>query len=307
MRVLFAGTSEAAVPALHALLSSSHDVVGVITRPDARAGRGRTLRASPVAEQAAAQHLPTFKSTTLRSEEAAGFVQDAAPDVACVVAFGVLVPDELLRVPRHGWVNLHFSVLPAWRGAAPVQHALMAGDTVTGASTFRIDSGLDTGPVFGTITEPVRADDTGGSLLERLAGHGAALLVATVDGLQRGDLHPVPQPSEGVSLAPKITVADARLQWHRPALALERQVRACHPVPGAWTEVGQERLKVWSAQVADDVRDLAPGQLQIAKDAVLIGTGSCALQLRTVQAAGRAVTDAVAWARGARLDGASAR
>lgn len=295
------------MPALRGLLSSSHEVVGVITRPDARSGRGRTLRASPVAALAAAQQLPTFKTVTLREDEAAGFLRDVAADVACVVAFGVLVPDELLSVPPHGWINLHFSVLPAWRGAAPVQHALLAGDTVTGATTFRLVSGLDAGPVFGTVTEPIRPDDTGGSLLERLAAHGAALLVATIDGLARGELHPVPQPAEGVSLAPKITVADARLQWDRPALALERQVRACHPVPGAWTEVAQQRLKVWSAQIAEDVRDLAPGQLRTTKDAVLVGTASSALRLGTVQAAGRAATDAMAWARGARVHDVFAR
>ena len=236
MRVLFAGTPEAAVPSLRALLESEHEVVGVLTRPDSRSGRGRRLFPSPARVVAEEAGVPVLTPRGLRDPEVARGRWPSWPlRPAPVVAYGALVPPSLLDLPRHGWVNLHFSLLPAWRGAAPVQHAIMAGDTMTGATTFLLEEGLDTGPVLGTLTEPIRATDTAGHLLDRLAVAGAGLLVATLDALAAGDLQPQPQPGDGVSLAPKLSVEDARIRWERPAYAVDRQIRGCTPAPGAWT------------------------------------------------------------------------
>ncbi|GIG29101.1 methionyl-tRNA formyltransferase [Cellulomonas marina] len=302
MRLLFAGTPEPAVPSLRALLASHHEVVAVLTRPDAPAGRGRTLRPSPVREVADEAGVPVLTPRRLRdpgvAEELAALAVDAAP----VVAYGALVPPDLLDVPRYGWVNLHFSVLPAWRGAAPVQRAVLAGDEVTGATTFRLDEGLDTGPVLGTLTETVRPRDTSGDLLERLAVAGADLLVRTLDALEAGVLVPQPQPGEGVSHAPKLEVADAAVRWDRPALAVDRQVRACTPAPGAWTVLPDgTRLRLGPVRPRPEVTDLAPGELRSGRREVLVGTAAGAVELGTVAPAGRRPMAAADWARGARL------
>ena len=241
MRVVFAGTPQVALPSLDAILASSHEVVAVVTRPDAPAGRGRRLAVSPVKARALDHGLPVLTPQTPRDPDFVTALADLAPDVCPVVAYGALVPEAALAVPAHGWINLHFSLLPAWRGAAPVQRAVMAGDEVTGATTFRLEAGLDTGPVYGTMTELVRPRDTAGDLLERLSVAGADLLVATLDGIAAGRLAPVPQSGDGVSLAPKVTVADAEVRWDRPALAVDRLVRGCTPAPGAWTVLGGER------------------------------------------------------------------
>ncbi|MCO8306341.1 methionyl-tRNA formyltransferase, partial [Streptomyces sp. RKCA744] len=210
MRLVFAGTPEVALPALDALIASErHEVVAVVTRPDAPAGRGRRMVASPVAERAGEAGIEVLKPARPRDPEFLARLGEIAPDCCPVVAYGALLPKAALDIPAHGWVNLHFSLLPAWRGAAPVQHAVLAGDEMTGASTFQIEEGLDSGPVFGVVTEEVRATDTSGDLLTRLAFAGAGLLEATMDGIENGTLRPVPQPAEGVSLAPKITVEDA--------------------------------------------------------------------------------------------------
>ncbi|GDY58115.1 methionyl-tRNA formyltransferase [Streptomyces violaceusniger] len=236
MRLVFAGTPEVALPALDALIASGkHEVVAVVTRPDAPAGRGRRLVASPVAERAEEAGIEVLKPAKPRDPEFLARLTEIAPDCCPVVAYGALLPKAALEIPAHGWVNLHFSLLPAWRGAAPVQHSLLAGDEMTGASTFQIEEGLDSGPVFGVVTEEVRATDTSGDLLTRLAFAGAGLLEATMDGIENGSLHPVPQSAEGVSLAPKITVEDAEIDWTAPALRVDRLVRACTPAPGAWT------------------------------------------------------------------------
>ncbi|NKY06634.1 methionyl-tRNA formyltransferase [Cellulomonas hominis] len=205
MRLLFAGTPAVALPSLDALLASRHEVVAVLTRPDARAGRGRTLTPSPVKERALEAGIEVLTPTTLRDPEVEERLAAIAPDAAPVVAYGNLVPPAVLDLPRHGWVNLHFSVLPAWRGAAPVQHAIIAGDEVTGASTFRLEAGLDTGPVYGTLTETIRPTDTAGDLLGRLADAGSGLLVRTLDALEEGILTPVPQPGDGISVAPRLS------------------------------------------------------------------------------------------------------
>ncbi|WP_134773497.1 methionyl-tRNA formyltransferase [Ornithinimicrobium flavum] len=302
MRVVFAGTPEAAVPSLRALLASRHEVVGVLTRPDARAGRGRALRPSPVRGVAEQAGLPVLTPDTLRGDEMADRLREWGPDACAVVAYGLLVPPHLLALPAHGWVNLHFSLLPAWRGAAPVQHAVRAGDDITGAVTFRLEQGLDTGPVLGRLTEPIRPEDTSGALLDRLALAGADLLVATMDGLEQGMLVPEPQPADGVSLAPKLGVDDARVDWARPSYAVDRLVRACTPAPGAWTTWRGERLKLGPVRPtpAPSDRELAPGELLAGRQDVLVGTGGGAVRLDRVQPHGRREMAAADWARGVR-------
>jgi methionyl-tRNA formyltransferase len=305
MRLLFAGTPDVAVPSLDALLGSGHDVVAVLTRPDARTGRGRRLAPSPVAERAEGAGVETLKAARLGDPGVLERLVELAPDCAPVVAYGALVPPEALTVPRLGWVNLHFSLLPAWRGAAPVQHAVAHGDQVTGASVFALEEGLDTGPVYGVMTEEVRPRDTSGDLLGRLATAGADLLVATLDALERGELTAVPQPADGVSYAPKLLPADARVDWARPAFAVDRWVRACTPAPGAWTTWEGERVGLGPVEPAGDA-DLRPGAVRVDRREVLVGCGDGhAVRLGEVRPAGRKAMAADAWARGLRdLDGA---
>jgi methionyl-tRNA formyltransferase len=298
----FAGTPAAAVPTLRALLDASdHEVAAVITRPPAPAGRGRRSVASPVAALAAEAGVPIL--TPVRPAEPQFLAELAALEVdACpVVAYGALLPPSALAVPPHGWVNLHFSLLPAWRGAAPVQHAVLHGDEVTGASTFLIEQGLDTGPVFGVVTETIRPGDTSGDLLERLSVSGAGLMVATMDGIADGSLVAVPQSSEGVSLAPKITVADAQVPWESPARHVERLVRACTPSPGAWTMFRGDRLKLGPVKLRG-AHDLQPGELQVTKSGVVVGTASLDVELGLVQPPGKRPMAAADWARGARIE-----
>ncbi|WP_069173240.1 methionyl-tRNA formyltransferase [Streptomyces griseus] len=302
MKLVFAGTPEVAVPALDALIASGrHEVAAVVTRPDAPAGRGRRLVASPVAERAEEAGIEVLKPARPRDEGFLARLREIGPDCCPVVAYGALLPKVALDVPRRGWVNLHFSLLPAWRGAAPVQHAVMAGDEVTGASTFLIEEGLDSGPVYGVLTEEVRPTDTSGDLLTRLAFAGAGLLAATMDGIEDGTLHAVPQPAEGVTLAPKITVEDAQVRWAEPALRVDRVVRGCTPAPGAWTVFRGERLKLVQAAPVVDRTDLAPGELSAGKNHVHVGTGSHAVELLWVQPQGKKPMRAADWARGVRI------
>jgi methionyl-tRNA formyltransferase len=301
MRLLFAGTPAVAVPALRGLLASSHEVVAVLTRPDAAAGRGRRLVPSPVAEIALAEGIEVLRPDRPRDPAFLARLAELAPDAAPIVAYGGLIPPAALAVPRHGWVNLHFSLLPAWRGAAPVQHAVMAGDEVTGASTFRLEEGLDTGPVFGVVTEAIRPADTAGDLLARLAEAGAELLVRTIDGLAAGALVPVPQPADGITLAPKLTVEDARVLWTDPAMRVDRLVRGCTPAPGAWSTFREERVKLGPVRPAPEVLDLAPGELRPAKQDVWVGTATHAVRLGDVQAQGKRRMPAGDWARGLRV------
>ncbi|MFD9813567.1 methionyl-tRNA formyltransferase [Streptomyces sp. NPDC059080] len=305
MRLVFAGTPEVAVPALDALIASDqHEVVAVVTRPDAPAGRGRRLVASPVAERAEEAGIEVLKPAKPGDPGFLARLREIAPDCCPVVAYGALLPQSALDVPAKGWVNLHFSLLPAWRGAAPVQHAVLAGDEVTGASTFQIERGLDSGPVFGVLTEEIRPTDTAGDLLTRLAFAGAGLLAATMDGIQDGTLHAVAQPAEGVSLAPKIEVEDARVDWSAPALRVERVVRGCAPSPGAWTLFRGERLKLMATASAgpDAGLHLAPGELAVTKKAVYVGTGSHAVELLWVQPQGKKPMKGADWARGVRIE-----
>ncbi|MGW4746260.1 methionyl-tRNA formyltransferase [Streptomyces sp. NPDC004290] len=302
MKLVFAGTPEVAVPALDALLASGrHEVAAVVTRPDAPAGRGRRLVASPVAQRAEEAGIEVLKPARPRDEDFLARLREIAPDCCPVVAYGALLPKVALDVPARGWVNLHFSLLPAWRGAAPVQHSLMAGDQVTGASTFLIEEGLDSGPVYGVVTEDVRPTDTSGDLLTRLAFAGAGLLAATMDGIEDGTLQAVPQPVEGITLAPKIQVEDAHVDFAAPALRVDRVVRGCTPAPGAWTVFRGERLKLIQVAPLPDRADLAPGELAVAKNNVYAGTGSYAVELLWVQPQGKKPMKAADWARGVRI------
>ena len=303
MRLVFAGTPEPALPSLRRLIESPrHDVVAVLTRPDAAAGRRGRPAPSPVARLAAEHDIPILRPTRPNSEEFVTELAALAPDCCAVVAYGALLGEALLAVPAHGWVNLHFSILPAWRGAAPVQAALAAGDPVTGATTFQIERSLDSGPVFGVVTEAVRPTDTAGDLLGRLSVAGAGLLEATMDGIADGTLTAVPQPAEGISVAPKVSVEDARIRWDLPAHVVDRRIRAVTPNPGAWTMIGDLRVKVGPVTVAEQAIALEPGRIQVDKQHVLVGTGSAPVQLGSVQPPGRKAMNAADWARGARLD-----
>jgi methionyl-tRNA formyltransferase len=300
VRIVFAGTPEPAVTALEAIVASRHELVGVVTRPDAPAGRGRKLVASPVAQYA--EQLAGIEILKPVKPSDPAFLErlrEIAPDCCPVVAYGGLLPQAALDIPPHGWINLHFSVLPAWRGAAPVQHSIISGDDVTGASTFRIVKALDAGPVYGVLTEPIGPTDTSGDLLGRLAVSGSKLLVDTLDGIEAGVLEAREQPEDGVTLAPKLTVEDAELDLKAPAQRVDRLVRGCNPAPGAWTTFRGERLKVLAVRLVDD--ELEPGSLQATKSSVLVGTGSKAVELVTVQPQGKKPMAAADWARGVRL------
>ncbi|QNG18904.1 methionyl-tRNA formyltransferase [Rhodococcus triatomae] len=300
MRIVFAGTPAPAIPALERLLRSRHEVVAVVTRPDAVAGRGRKVSRSPVGQLADEHGIEVLTPARPSDPDFTARLTALAPDCCPIVAYGALLPPPVLDIPRLGWVNLHFSLLPAWRGAAPVQAALAAGDEMTGASAFRLEAGLDTGPVYGVVTERIASDDTAGALLGRLAEGGAVLLESVLDGLEDGSVTAVPQPDEGVSYAPKVTVDAARIRWDLPAHVVDREIRSVTPAPGAWTMFGDLRVKVGPVGHSDD--SLPPGRVVVEKKRVLVGTGSTAVALREVQPQGKKAMNAVDWARGARLD-----
>ncbi|QHO90920.1 methionyl-tRNA formyltransferase [Actinomyces sp. 432] len=301
MRVLFAGTPQTALPALRALTQApEHEVVGVLTRADAPRGRGRTLHPSPVAAAAREAGLEVRTPATLRDQDTQAWVRGLRADVAVVVAYGRIVPAALLDVPVHGWINLHFSLLPAWRGAAPVQRALIAGDHITGASVFRLEEGLDTGPVYARITEAIRPDDTAGALLERLADAGAPLLREVLAGLEAGTVSPEPQDGDAATYAPVLTPADGRVDWNDSAAAIDRLIRGVTPAPGAHTSYRGARMRLGPVSPIPDAAGLAPGTLQVTKREVRVGTGAGQVRLGRVAPAGRNWMDADAWARGAR-------
>lgn len=302
MRVVFAGTPAPALPALRRLIDSPrHDLVAVLTRPDAASGRRGRPEPSPVAKLAIDAGVRVLRPSRPNAADFVAELSGLEPECCAVVAYGALLGDELLAVPSRGWVNLHFSLLPAWRGAAPVQAAIAAGENITGATTFRIERELDTGPVYGVVTEPIGPADTAGELLDRLSVSGAMLLEATLDGIADGKLTPVPQSSEGVSHAPKITVEQARIRWGLPAHVVERQIRSVTPDPGAWTMIGDLRVKVGPVVVEESARPFPPGELSVERSGVLVGTGSAPVRLGRVQAPGKKPMPAGDWARGARL------
>jgi methionyl-tRNA formyltransferase len=304
VRLVFAGTPDVAVPSLDAIAAAGHEIVAVLTRPDAPAGRGRHLVRSPVGGWADERGIEVLTPARPREEKFLARLAELAPDCVPVVAYGALVPPAALVIPRHGWINLHFSLLPAWRGAAPVQHAVLHGDEVTGAAVFQLEEGLDTGPVYGTLVESVRPRDTAGDLLGRLAVSGAQLLATVLDALAAGTARAVAQPADGISLAPKITVEDAEVRWHEPAFAVDRRVRACTPAPGAWSTLRGERVKlgvVIPISESDSEGVIAPGTVRVEKSRVLVGTATTPVALGEVRAAGKKPMAAVDWARGLRL------
>ncbi|MDT0327284.1 methionyl-tRNA formyltransferase [Nocardiopsis lambiniae] len=302
MKLVFAGTPEVAVPSLRALIDSDHEVAAVVTRPDARSGRGRKITAGPVAELAEKAGIEVLKPLKAGDPDFLARLAEIAPDCCPVVAYGALLPQAALDIPRHGWVNLHFSLLPAWRGAAPVQHAILHGDDVTGASTFRIVKELDAGPVYGTLAETVRPTDTSGELLDRLAVSGAGLLARTIDGIASGGLSPVPQPDADVSYASKLETDDAEVDFTAPALRVDRLVRACTPAPGAWTTFRGTRLKLGPVVPLPDADTpaLDPGRLHVDKKRVIVGTATHPVRLGEVRPEGKRAMAAVDWARGVR-------
>jgi methionyl-tRNA formyltransferase len=301
MRLVFAGTPAVALPSLNAIAASGHDLAAVVTRPDAPAGRGRRLVRSPAGAWADEHGVEVLTPERPRDPGFLDRLRDLAPDCVPVVAYGALVPPAALEIPKHGWVNLHFSLLPAWRGAAPVQHAILHGDEVTGASVFELEAGLDTGPVYGTLTEPIRPADTAGDLLDRLAAEGAGLLVAVLDAIEAGTARAHPQPADGVTMAPKVTVEDARIRWDDPAFAVDRRIRACTPAPGAWTTLRDERLKLGPVRPIANGPRLAPGDLLVERGQVLAGTATTPVVLGEVRAAGKKAMAATDWARGMRI------
>lgn len=297
MRLVFAGTPEPAAVALRRLLASEHEVVAVLTRPDARKGRGRTLHPSPVKALALEHGIEVLTPETLAGDSTIQHrLRELSPDAVPVVAYGNLIPADMLDIPAHGWVNLHFSLLPAWRGAAPVQAAIANGDEMTGATTFRIDEGLDTGDILGKLETGIGQTETSGELLERLADTGAGLLAATMDALEAGTATPTPQPQEG-TYAHKITPADARVDWAQPASVIDRGIRAHTPAPGAWTMRGEERFKLGPITPTDG-DTLAPGQAWFGKNEVLVGTADGDVRLGTIQPPGKKMMNAADWARG---------
>ena len=282
----------------------------MITRPDAPSGRGLQVARSPVAQRAEAAGLETLQPDRVKDPGFLARLGELTPDCCAVTAYGALIPQAALDIPEHGWVNLHFSLLPAWRGAAPVQHAILHGDDLTGATTFRLVRELDAGPVFGVVTEPIKPTDTAGDLLARLSQSGAELLTATMDGIESGQLVARPQPADGVSLAPKITADDAHVDWHKPAAAVSRLIRACTPAPGAWSDLDGTRLKLAPLAAVDADTNPAsapgPGELRAERSRVLVGTGTGPVELGDVQPHGKRPMRAADWARGLRLDGRSA-
>lgn len=300
MRVVFAGTPDPAVPSLERLIASDkHDVVAVVTRPDAAAGRGRRVSRSPVGILADQHGIPVLTPDWPSDPQFIQALSELDPDVCPVVAYGALLPRPVLNIPKFGWINLHFSLLPAWRGAAPVQAAVAAGDDVTGASTFLLEEGMDTGPVLGVVTESIKPTDTAGDLLSRLAVSGAVLLEATLDAIESGEASAIAQSEDGVSYAHKVTVDSARIDWSSSAAAVDRHVRSVTPAPGAWTTIGDIRLKVAPVTLSDMV--LEPGHIVVRKDGVFVGTATNAVSLGDIQPQGKKLMKALDWARGARL------
>lgn len=286
-RIAFAGTPDFAVPTLRTLLATAHELVGVWTQPDRPAGRGRQPRPSPVKAVAEAAGIPVHQPERLTSETERAPLVAAAPDVLVVVAYGLLLPQAVLALPRQGCVNVHASLLPRWRGAAPIQRALLAGDSETGVCLMRMAPGMDTGPVYACRRTPIGADDTAGTLHDRLADAGAALLADNLEGLLRGELEPTPQPEEGVTHAAKITKAEARLDWTQPAQALARQVAAFNPWPVAEADWAGQRLRVWRARPLATETTTEPGTVIAAgPEGLDVACGEGCLRITELQAPG---------------------
>lgn len=294
LRLVFAGSPSAAVPSLEALLASGHEVLAVVTREDAPLGRRGHLTPTPVASAAGA--VEVIKANRLAGA-ATERIEELAPDLGVIVAYGGLVREPLLSSPRLGWINLHFSLLPRWRGAAPVQRAIMAGDEVTGASVFQLVPELDAGDLFDQLRQPVGRHQNAGSLLDSLAVSGAHLLTRVIDSIAAGTANPRPQEGD-VTLAPKLTLADGHVDWTASAAHIVNHVRGVTPEPGAFTTLDGARLKVLDAVVARDEPRLQPGHLSLVGKRVLVGTASDPVELISVHPAGKRAMPAVDWWRG---------
>jgi methionyl-tRNA formyltransferase len=302
MRLVFAGSPQAAVPTLKALHGAGHDVGLVITQPDARGRRGSAVHPTPVRLAAEELGLPVITPQKASAPDVVDAVRAVRAEAGAIVAYGQILRPDLLEAVPHGWINLHFSILPAWRGAAPVQRAIMAGDDITGASTFLLDEGMDTGPVIGVLTERIRNADTAGALLERLSVAGAELMVRSLAAVEDGSAAPVPQSPDGVSYAAKLTRDDAYVRWELAAHSVDRHIRGCTPMPGAWTTLPDgTAARLGIVMLRENGAPLAPGHVRWADNEVHVGTGSHPVALSTIQPAGRKQTDAAAWWRGARL------
>ena len=296
MKLVFAGTPEVALPSLTALAGTDHEIVSVITRADAPLGRKRTLTPSPVAQAAIARGLPVLKTNRLDAE-ATEAIHALQPDLGVIVAYGGIVRDPLLSVPRLGWINLHFSLLPRWRGASPVQRAVIAGDELTGAAVFQLVPELDAGDVFGCFSQPLGAHSTSGILLEQLSHTGAELLVRVVSELAAGTARAVPQTGE-VTLAPKLLRDDARIDFNQPAASVYSRIRGVTPEPGAFTTVNGAVLKLLEVAPTADEANLPAGMIQQREKTVLVGTQTEPLVLLRVQPAGKTAMSANDWWRG---------
>lgn len=298
MRLVFWGSPAFAVPVLEALLASRHEVVGVVTQPARPKGRGRGLAATPVAERAGASGLPVLTPDKPRGEDFLERLRTFDAQVYVVAAYGEILPPSVLATPPHGALNVHASLLPAYRGAAPVTRALLDGRERTGITIMRMEAGLDTGPICLQSEEPIRPDDTARTLAARLARRGARLAVEALDLLESGSLVEIPQDDRLASLAPKIDAGEARLDWSRPAVELERAVRAFDPWPGAWTTWRGERLKVFRVEGRPDGDGRSPGEVMETEPALVVRTGDGAVGLALVQPAGGRRMGGADWARG---------
>jgi methionyl-tRNA formyltransferase len=307
LRIVFAGTPEFAVPPLEALHAAGHEIVAVYTRPDRPAGRGQSLTASPVKRRALELGLPVEQPATLKVADAVARLRERAPDLMVVVAYGLILPQAVLDVPRLGCWNIHASLLPRWRGAAPIQRAILAGDDITGITIMQMDAGLDTGPMLLVREVPIGPDETGGELHDRLSRAGAEAIVAAVSEWQAGHLVPRPQPAEGASYAAKLRKEEARIDWSQPAAVIARQVRAFNPWPVADTAWDGRQLRVWRAESMPraDAADAAPGTvLEAAAGRIVVATGAGALSLLQVQVAGRRALPAAEFLNAHSLAGA---
>jgi methionyl-tRNA formyltransferase len=298
MRVVFAGTSAFAVPALEALIAAGHHVLLALTQPDRPAGRGLAAFRSAVKQAAESHSVAVFQPVTLKDAAAQAHLRNVQPDVFVVAAYGLILPQAVLDIPPRGALNIHASLLPRWRGAAPIQRALLAGDRETGVCIMQMDAGLDTGPILMREAVAIAADETGGSLHDKLAALGARLIVATLDGLERGGLRATPQPADGVTYANKIDKAEARVDWGRSAAEIERQVRAFNPVPGSLTRARGDEVKLWRASLADHATSPPGTVLRVGRDGIDVACGEGALRLTELQRAGGKRLPADAFLRG---------
>ena len=293
LRIVFAGTPDFSVPALDALHSAGYSIAAVYTQPDRPAGRGRAVAASPVKRRAVDLGLPLEQPSTLKTPEAVARLSALGPDLMVVVAYGLILPQEILDVPALGGINIHASLLPRWRGAAPIQRAIHAGDTRTGVTIMKMDAGLDTGPMLLTRPTDIGAGENAGSLHDRLAELGAGAIVEAIEGLRSGHLAPVAQPGQGVTYAAKIRKEEGVIDWTRPASGIGRQVRAFNPWPVAETRWAGQQLRIWEAEALPDESGAEPGRVIEARNGrIVVATGEGVLKLVQVQLAGRRVTGA---------------